>query len=169
MLAEVRVNKLVIDDRYRSAYRGTVLANWTGAQLVEVLSELCLTKWNYFLAEGSCTRFSHFSKDCCFGRTLYLYGIRRPVCISAICTETLLRLEPKQPVEKQLSPSPKCSPSSRDWGIGWFRVSGRNMVSAPDTSATTANRTVGTLGSKESCWRITLFYQNKTLLLVLKV
>lgn len=44
MLAEVRVNKLVIDDRYRSAYRGTVLANWTGAQLVEVLIELCLTK-----------------------------------------------------------------------------------------------------------------------------
>lgn len=24
-------SKQVIDDRYRSAYRGTVLANWTGA------------------------------------------------------------------------------------------------------------------------------------------
>lgn len=75
--------------------------------------------------------------------------------ISAMGTGARFRRLPKQPVEQQVSPSPKCSPSSRDWGIGWLSVSGNSMVSTPDSKATTANTTDGTRGSNESCNRVT--------------
>lgn len=75
---------------------------------------------------------------------------------SAMGTKVLLFLEPKQPVVKQVSPSPNCSPSSNDWGICWLRVSGRIVVRRPDMRAITANSTTGTRGSNES-WNIFFF------------